>query len=205
MNDLRAKGNALGRSISELLYARWTTNPDSCVGDFVQLAVQQENGSVWFVEGDKNTKERRFTDEGTMFVPSELDGSQFRVQASGTDTSVYVLDSLVVLRKNKVVGVLKEGDAMPANLKDVSLKAYFGWKNKTEIGFKRNPRLDVNGVRFRLGFKASDFEVRRNVSARVEVLDRARLRAKPPIDTLLGDSIEMGYEKKDFMLCNESY
>lgn len=199
LNDLRAKGNALGRSISELLYARWTTNPDSCVGDFVQLAVQQENGSVWFVEGDKNTKERRFTDEGTMFVPSELDGSQFRVQASGTDTSVYVLDSLVVLRKNKVVGVLKEGDAMPANLKDVSLKAYFGWKNKTEIGFKRNPRLDVNGVRFRVGFKASDFEVRRNVSARVQVLDRARLRAKPPIDTVLGDSIEMGYETTDFM------
>ena len=198
LNDLRAKGNAMGRSISELLYARWTTNPDSCVGDFVQLAVQQENGSVWFVEGDKNTKERRFTDEGTMFVPSELDGSQFRVQASGTDTSVYVLDSLVVLRKNKVVGVLKEGDAMPANLKDVSLKAYFGWKNKTEIGFKRNPRLDVNGVRFRLGFKASDFEVRRNVSARMTIFDKARPHAKPPIDTLLGDSIEMGY-KTNFM------
>ena len=197
MNDLRAKGNALGRSISELLYARWTTNPDSCVGDFVQLAVQQENGSVWFVEGDKNTKERRFTDEGTMFVPSELDGSQFRVQASGTDTSVYVLDSLVVLRKNKVVGVLKEGDAMPANLKDVSLKAYFGWKNKTDVKIVAS-RLDSSGVRFRLSFAASDFEVRRNVSARMTIFDKARPHAKPPIDTLLGDSIEMGY-KTNFM------
>ena len=197
LNDLRAKGNALGRSISELLYAKWTTNLDSCVGDFVQLAVEQDNGTIWFAEGDKKGTERRFTEEGTMFVPSELDGSQFKVRALAADTSVYVLDSLVVLRKNKVVKVLKEGDSMPADLKGVTLKAYFGWKNKTEVTFKRMPRLDVNGVRFRLGFKASDFEARRKVSARVEVIDQAGLRVK--LDTLLGDSIETGYEKKDFM------
>jgi hypothetical protein len=197
LNDLRAKGNAQGRSINELLYAKWTTNPDSCAGDFVQLAVEQDNGTIWFAEGDKMVTERRFTDEGTMFVPSELDGSKFKLKASGADTSVYVLDSLVVLRKNKVVKVLKEGDSMPADLKGVTLKAYFGWKNKTEVAFK-NVRLDGSGARFMLGFKASDFEVRRKVSVRMKVFDKARLHAKPPIDTLLGDSIEMGY-KTNFM------
>ena len=193
LNDLRAKGNAQGRSISELLYAKWTTNLDSCAGDFMKLAIEQENGSVWFVEDDKDkTIKRDFTEDGTMFVPLELDGRKFRVQASGVDTSVYVLDSLVVLRNSKVDTVLFVGDLMPEVLDStMSLKAYFGWKNKTKLEIVRS-RLASSGAMFKLSFKASDFEVRRHVSAWVGVYDAVKDSIVRSFD--LGDSVVMGYD-----------
>lgn len=193
LNDLRAKGNAQGRSISELLYAKWTTNLDSCAGDFMKLAIEQENGSVWFVEDDKDkTIKRDFTDEGTMFVPLEMNGHKFRVQASGVDTSVYVLDSLVVLRSGSVDTVLFVGDLMPEVLdSSVSLKAYFGWKNKTKLEIVKS-RLDSSGVMFKLSFKASDFEVRRNVSALMEIYDTVKDSVVRSF--ALGDSVVMGYD-----------
>jgi hypothetical protein len=193
LNDLRAKGNAQGRSISELLYAKWTTNLDSCAGDFMKLAIEQENGSVWFVEDDKDkTIKRGFTDEGTMFVPLEMNGHKFRVQASGVDTSVYVLDSLVVLRSGSVDTVLFVGDLMPEVLdSSVSLKAYFGWKNKTKLEIVKS-HLDSNGVMFKLSFKASDFEVRRNVSALMEIYDTVKDSVVRSF--ALGDSVVMGYD-----------
>ena len=193
LNDLRAKGNAQGRSISELLYAKWTTNLDSCAGDFMKLAIEQENGSVWFVEDDKDkTIKRDFTDEGTMFVPLEMNGRKFRVQASGVDTSVYVLDSLVVLRSGSVDTVLFVGDLMPEVLdSSVSLKAYFGWKNKTKLEIVKS-RLDSSGSMFQLSFTASDFEVRRNVSAWVEIYDAVKDSIVKSYD--LGDSVAMGYD-----------
>lgn len=197
LTELRAQSKSQNVDISALLHAKWTTNPDSCAGQFVQLAVEQDNGTIWFAEKDKdNTIERRFTDKGTMFVPMELKGDNLKVQASGADTSVYVLDSLVVLRFGDRDTVLHEGDYMPEVLDNVTLKAYFGWKNKTEVAFK-NVRLDSNGVAFRLNFKASDFEVRRNVSAHLRVIDKVRKRP-PVVDVTLGDSIAMGFETKDF-------
>ena len=193
LNDLRAKGNAQGRSISELLYAKWTTNLDSCAGDFMKLAIEQENGSVWFVEDDKDkTIKRDFTDEGTMFVPLEMNGHKFRVQASGVDTSVYVLDSLVVLRSGSVDTVLFVGDLMPEVLdSSVSLKAYFGWKNKTKLEIVKSC-LDSSGVMFKLSFKASDFEVRRHVSALMEIYDTVKDSVVRSF--ALGDSVVMGYD-----------
>ncbi len=193
LNDLRAKGNAQGRSISELLYAKWTTNLDSCAGDFMKLAIEQENGSVWFVEDDKDkTIKRDFTDEGTMFVPLEMNGHKFRVQASGVDTSVYVLDSLVVLRSGSVDTVLFVGDLMPEVLdSSVSLKAYFGWKNKTKLEIVKS-RLDSSGSMFKLSFKASDFEVRRHVSALMEIYDTVKDSVVRSF--ALGDSVVMGYD-----------
>lgn len=192
LSDLRAKSKNMGVDISKLLYAKWTTNLDSCAGDFLKLALEQENGSVWFAESDKDkTIERRFTDEGTMFVPMELNGRNFRVQARGADTSVYVLDSLVVLRDGKIDTVLHEGDYMPEVLDNVTLKAYFGWKNKTEVAFKK-VRLDSSGVMFRLNFKASDFEVRRIVSAKMQIFDAVKGSHVRTYD--LGDTIAMGYD-----------
>ena len=196
LSDLRAKSAERNVDIRALLYAKWTTNLDSCAGEFMKLAVEQENGTVWFAEADKKkTIERRFTDEGTMFVPRELDGSRLKVQASGVDTSVYVLDSLVVLRNDKVDTVLFVGDYMPEILDNVALKAYFGWKNKTEVAFV-DSLLKSSGSVFKLSFKASDFEVRRRVVARVLVDDIGR--DTTVIDTVLGDSIEMGYGR-DFI------
>ena len=191
-DELQAKSRATGVPLPDLLYARWTTDLNKCAGDFMKLAVEQENGTVWFAE---DTVERRFTDEGTMFVPRELDGSRFRVQASGVDTSVYMLDSLVVLRDGKVAEVLKEGDYMPEDLEDVTLKAYFGWKNKTDVALVKK-QLTPNGSMFQLSFTASNFEVRRRVSARVKVIDE--VSDSTVINTVLGDSIDMGF-KKDFI------
>ena len=192
LDTLRAKGKMLGVGIGTLLYAKWTTNPDSCAGQFVQLAVEQENGSVWFDEQDSNkTIERRFTDKGTMFVPRELDGRRFKVQASGVDTSVYVLDSLVVLRFGDRDTVLHDGDYMPEVLDNVTLKAYFGWKNKTDVEFVK-AHLDSSGVMFKLSFKASDFEVRRRVSAWMQVFDVVKDSVVKSLD--FGDSVAMGYD-----------
>ncbi|WP_405337626.1 T9SS type A sorting domain-containing protein [Fibrobacter sp.] len=195
-DELQAKSRATGVALPDLLYAKWTTNLDSCAGDFMKLAVEQENGSVWFAESDKDkTVERRFTEDGTMFVPMELNGRNFRVRAMGADTSVYVLDSLVVLRDGKTDTVLHEGDYMPEILDNVTLKAYFGWKNKTDVAFVKK-HLTPSGSMFQLSFTASNFEVRRRVSARVKVLDE--VSGSVVINTALGDSIEMGF-KKDFV------
>ena len=192
LSKLRAKGKNQGVDVRELLYAKWTTNLDSCAGKFLKLAVEQENGSVWFAEGNKDkTVERRFTDEGTMFVPMELNGRNLRVQAMGADTSVYVLDSLVVLRNGKVDRVLHEGDYMPDILDNVTLKAYFGWKNKTKLDFAK-ARLDSTGSMFQLSFTASDFEVRRKVSAKVQVIDV--VKDSIVTQSVFGDSVAMGFD-----------
>lgn len=192
LSKLRAKGRSQGVDVRELLYAKWTTNLDSCAGAFMKLAVEQENGSIWFAEGDKDkTIERRFTEEGTMFVPMELNGRNFRVRAMGADTSVYVLDSLVVMRDGNVDTVLHVGDYMPEILDNVTLKAYFGWKNKTKLDFAR-ARLDSTGSMFKLSFTASDFEVRRKVSAKVQVVDI--VKDSIVTQSVFGDSIAMGFD-----------
>jgi hypothetical protein len=192
LSKLRAKGRSQGVDVRELLYAKWTTNLDSCAGAFMKLAVEQENGSIWFAEGDKDkTIERRFTEEGTMFVPMELNGRNFRVRAMGADTSVYVLDSLVVMRDGNVDTVLHVGDYMPEILDNVTLKAYFGWKNKTKLDFAR-ARLDSTGCMFMLSFTASDFEVRRKVSAKVQVVDI--VKDSIVTQSVFGDSIAMGFD-----------
>ncbi len=192
LSKLRAKGKSQGVDVRELLYAKWTTNLDSCAGAFMKLAVEQENGSIWFAEGDKDkTVERRFTEEGTMFVPMELNGRNFRVRAMGADTSVYVLDSLVVMRDGIVDTVLHVGDYMPEILDNVTLKAYFGWKNKTKLDFAR-ARLDSTGSMFKLSFTASDFEVRRKVSAKVQVVDI--VKDSIVTQSVFGDSIAMGFD-----------
>ena len=191
-DELQAKSRATGVALPDLLYAKWTTNLDSCAGDFMKLAVEQENGSVWFAESDKDkTVERRFTEDGTMFVPMELNGRNFRVRAMGADTSVYVLDSLVVLRDGKTDTVLHEGDYMPEILDNVTLKAYFGWKNKTKLDFAR-ARLDSTGCMFMLSFTASDFEVRRKVSAKVQVVDI--VKDSIVTQSVFGDSVAMGFD-----------
>lgn len=192
LSKLRAKGRSQGVDVRELLYAKWTTNLDSCAGAFMKLAVEQENGSIWFAEGDKDkTIERRFTEEGTMFVPMELNGRNFRVRAMGADTSVYVLDSLVVMRDGNVDTVLHVGDYMPEILDNVTLKAYFGWKNKTKLDFAR-ARLDSTGSMFKLSFTASDFEVRRKVSAKVQVVDI--VKDSIVTQSVFGDSVAMGFD-----------
>ena len=194
LNDLRARSKTQNVDISALLYAKWTTNLDSCAGDFTQLAVEQENGNIWLAEGDAaKTIERRFTDKGTMFVPHELKGSTFKVQAKAD--SSFMLDSLVVYRHGEVDTVLFEGDYMPENLEYVTLKAFFGKSNKTPVAFvkKRMVRSGGNGNAFQLNFKASDFEVTRGITARVQIIDVTR---NDTINTVLGDSVAMGFEDR---------
>ena len=171
------------------LYARWTADLDSCAGFYMVLAIEQENGTVQLVEGDDlHARTHEFTSKGTMLLPYEVYGGDFRVQ-SKPDSS-YVLDSLVVsielLNRSRT---LYEGDALPDVLEVTTLKAYFGKANKTPIQIVDTSFVQ-SGNAIQLSFKASDFEVTRGVSARVQVIDS---KDSVVIDSLLGDSVAMGY------------
>lgn len=183
------------------LYAAWTDDVYSCQGGFTRVMIEQENGVVSLLDGAKE-ETHEFID-GSMVLPYEMNGKDLEV-VSMADSS-YVLDSLVLtygfdepyhyeaygedmeLRSE----TLYEGDHLPEILDRVKFVAYFGKSNKTPVRIVEKDLAQTGNV-VKLSFKASDFEVTRGVTARVQVVDV--LRDSVVVSMLLGDSVAMGFE-----------
>ena len=192
-------GEIEGKTIP--VYALWTDDLSRCAGDYMRISIEQANGSVSFV--GKNTHE--FV-KGSMILPNELSTYSLRIQ-SKPDSS-YVLDSLVVFYDHEVYErysydamgdgrtsdnrmVLFEGDRLPDKLERATLVAYFGKANKTPVYFAEKEFMQSRNA-IQLSYRASDFEVTRGVDVKVKLVD---VEADTVVlDSLLGDSIAMGYE-----------
>ncbi len=171
------------------LYARWTTNVEECAGNITKATVEMEHGDVQLVEKkDKSTLVHKFNKNGSMMLPAELDGKNWTLKA--IPDSSYTLDSLVVMNGKKVDTVLYDGDKLPKNMKNATLKAYFGKANKTPVEIV-NKHFSQSGNTICVNIKASEFEVTRGVSAKVEIIDVAKDAVV--VDTVLTDSAAMAF------------
>lgn len=191
LNVLYAAYPDLGATTKVKLFARWTDKVENCAGNITRASVEVKHGNVQLVEKIGKTKYvHKFNKKGTMMLPAEIDSANWTL--SVTPDSGYVLDSLVVVRKNEVVAVLHDGDHLPKNMENVILKAYFVKNNDTPIEGSSikivKKSFDKSGNAVRLIYKASVFDASRNVVAKVNVVDIAG--KKPPvIDTSLGKPV----------------
>ena len=186
LNVLYAAYPDLGATTKVKLFARWTDKVENCAGNITRASVEVKHGNVQLVEKIGKTKYvHKFNKKGTMMLPAEIDSTNWTL--SVTPDSGYVLDSLVVVRKNKVVAVLHDGDHLPKNMENVVLKAYFVKSNDSPIKIVEKT-FDKSGNAIRLIYKTSDFDAMRNVFAKVKIVDIAEKKT-PVIDTTLSKSV----------------
>ena len=173
------------------LYAHWTDKVENCAGNITRASVEVKHGNVQLVEKIGKTKYvHKFNKKGTMMLPAEIDSTNWTL--SVTPDSGYVLDSLVVVRKNKVVAVLHDGDHLPKNMKDVVLKAYFKKNDGPPVDDSPikivEKSFDKSGNAVRVIYKTNAFDATRDVFAKVKIVDVAG--KKPPvIDTSFSKAI----------------
>lgn len=186
LNVLYAAYPDLGATTKVKLFARWTDKVENCAGNITRASVEVKHGNVQLVEKIGKTKYvHKFNKKGTMMLPAEIDSTNWTLNV--TPDSGYVLDSLVVVRKNKVVAVLHDGDHLPKNMKNVVFKAYFVKSNDSPIKIVEKT-FDKSGNAIRLIYKTSDFDAMRNVFAKVKIVDIAEKKT-PVIDTTLSKSV----------------
>ncbi|WP_407457244.1 InlB B-repeat-containing protein [Fibrobacter sp.] len=171
------------------LYARFTDSLELCAGELTRVAIEQDKGSVMLVENTGSGEAvHKFNDKGTMLIPMDIVSLEWTVR-SAPDSS-YELGSVSITRNEKVMSILHEGEHLPGSLEGALLTAVFEKSNKTPIQIVDTSFVQ-SGNAIRLSFKASDFEVTRGVSARVQLIDMAT--DSVVVDSLLGDSVAMGY------------
>ena len=185
LNVLYAVYPDLGASTKVKLFARWTDKVENCAGNITRASVEVKHGNVQLVEKIGKTKYvHKFNKKGTMMLPAEIDSANWTL--SVTPDSGYVLDSLVVVRKNKVVAVLHDGDHLPKNMENVVLKAYFVKGNNTPIKIV-DKSFAQSGSAIRINFKAGAFDANRRVSAKIQIFDIAK--KNNVVETWESDSI----------------
>jgi hypothetical protein len=172
------------------LYARFTDSLELCAGELTRVAIEQDKGSVMLVENTGSGEAvHKFNDKGTMLIPMDIVSLEWTVR-SAPDSS-YELGSVSITRNEKVMSILHEGEHLPGSLEGALLTAVFEKSNKTPIQIVDTSFVQ-SGNAIRLSFKASDFEVTRGVSARVQLIDMAT--DSVVVDSLLGDSVAMAFE-----------
>lgn len=173
------------------LYAVWGTGKE-CESAYDRVALESVNGSIRLVEPAEDSKpavEHIFAVDNTIILPKVMNGNMLRV-VSVPDSS-FMLDSLVVLRDGSDDRqMLRDGDALPFSLHGASLVAFFGKSNRTDIEFVK-PELALSGNAVQFSFTTSEFEVTRNVSARIVL--RMEGVSEPVVDTVFADSIVPPY------------
>ncbi len=171
------------------LYARFTDSLELCAGELTRIAIEQDKGSVMLVENTGSAEAvHKFNGKGTMLIPMDIVSLEWTVRS--VPDSSYELGSVSITRNEKVMSILHEGEHLPGSLEGALLTAVFEKSNKTPIQIVDTSFVQ-SGNAIRLSFKASDFEVTRGVSARVQLIDMAT--DSVVIDSLLGDSVAMGY------------
>jgi len=169
------------------LYPRWTDEVDGCAGELVRVTADVAHGRIEVVEktGDKTTV-HKFDENGQIMLPSVLDGGDWTLRA--IPDSSFVLDSLVVTKKNEVVAVLHDGDKLPKNMDNVVLTTFFGKTNKTEIEIV-NTQSKTSGNTMQLEFSSSAFDVSRKVSALFKIVD---INTNKVVDSLSRETVKSG-------------
>ena len=169
------------------LYPRWTDKVDGCAGELVRVTADVAHGRIEVVEktGDKTTV-HKFDENGQIMLPSVLDGGDWTLRA--IPDSSFVLDSLVVTKKNEVVAVLHDGDKLPKNMDNVVLTTFFGKTNKTEIEIV-NTQSKTSGNTMQLEFSSSAFDVSRKVSALFKIVD---INTNKVVDSLSRETVKSG-------------
>ena len=171
------------------LYARFTDSLELCAGELTRVAIEQDKGSVMLVENTGSGEAvHKFNDKGTMLIPMDIVSLEWTVRS--VPDSSYELGSVSITRNEKVMSILHEGEHLPGSLEGALLTAVFEKSNKTPIQVVDTSFVQ-SGNAIQLSFKASDFEVTRGVSARVQLIDMATDAVV--VDSLLGDSVAMGY------------
>ncbi len=171
------------------LYARWSQNVEDCAGYFTRISVEHDKDKVMFVE-NRDGKEvvHNFNNRGTMLLPEDIVSFDWTLRTA--PDSSFMLDSLLMFRGEKIVAKLTEGSQLPGNMEDVVLVPFFGKSNKTPITLVEKS-FAQSGNAVQMSFKASEFEVTRKASARVQLIDTTTNVVI--LDSLLGDSVAMGY------------
>lgn len=168
------------------LFARWTDKVEDCAGNITRATAEMKHGEVQFVEKIGKSKViHKFNKKGTMLLPAEIESDNWTLSVTPDDG--YKLDSLVVQRDGKKVAVLRDGDHLPKNMKNVVFKAYFVKSNDSPIKIVEKT-FDKSGNAIRIIYKTSDFDAMRNVFAKVKIVDIAEKKT-PVIDTTLSKSV----------------
>ena len=164
------------------LYAHWTDKVEDCAGNITRATAESKHGEVQFVEKIGKSKViHKFNKKGTMLLPAEIDSANWTLSVSPDEG--YKLDSLVVQRDGKKVAVLRDGDHLPKNMKDVVLKAYFKKNDGTPVDDSPikivEKSFDKSGNAVCVIYKTNAFDASRNVVAKVKIVDVAG--KKPPV------------------------
>ncbi len=175
------------------MYALWSDSPDQCSALMTRVSVEQDKGEVMLVEktGESNEVVHKFNEMGSMMLPSDIVSAEWTLR-SAPDSS-YALDSLTIVRNDKLLAVLREGGNLPGNMDNAVFKAHFSKANKTPVEIVER-HFAQSGNAIQLNIKASEFEVTRGVEARVRVFDVKD--DSVVLDSLLGDSVAMGFESE---------
>lgn len=175
------------------MYALWSDSPDQCSALMTRVSVEQDKGEVMLVEktGESNEVVHKFNEKGSMMLPSDIVSAEWTLR-SAPDSS-YALDSLTIVRNDKLLAVLREGGSLPGNMDNAVFKAHFSKANKTPVEIVER-HFAQSGNAIQLNIKASEFEVTRGVEARVRVFDVKG--DSVVLDSLLGDSVAMGFESE---------
>lgn len=175
------------------MYALWSDSPDQCSALMTRVSVEQDKGEVMLVEktGESTEVVHKFNEKGSMMLPSDIVSAEWTLR-SAPDSS-YALDSLTIVRNDKLLAVLREGGNLPGNMDNAVFKAHFSKANKTPVEIVER-HFAQSGNAIQLNIKASEFEVTRGVEARVRVFDVKG--DSVVLDSLLGDSVAMGFESE---------
>ena len=153
------------------LYAVWGKGK-ACDEAYDRITLASDHGAVTLMEMPRGESTEyivhEFVNDGTMILPKTINGNNIRV-LSKADSS-YILDSLVMTREDSEGEreVYYEGDALVYNLAGAKFQAFFGKSNRTEVAFV-DPYIKKTGNAIRFEFSTSNYEITRNVSARVRL------------------------------------
>lgn len=186
-NRKLAKKLAEGDSVNNL-YAVWAEG-EKC-SEYTRLKVSAKHGYIRLLEmvgADQNAEPvvHEFTADNSMLIPRIANGTRFRIEA--VPDSSYMMDSLVFSRegvKGEVYSYL-DGDALPFDLANGVLNAFFSKANKTDLDIV-DLMFEKSGSAVRISFATSEFEVTRGVEARITLMD---VLGNVVVDSVLTDSI----------------